>query len=365
MLKTGIAYNNDDDLTEINDDELSKKLTTIHTKIGLVNYLNDNVTIKFGSELYHLNHKFSFSDNSINEEYSFNANDNLVSGFVEGDVKVSKNFALRLGGRGEYSDFTNEYNAAPRLSLAYKASKSSQFSMAYGSFYQQPQPDYLKYTNEVRFEKSDQYILNYQVKVDERLLRAEVYHKNYNNLITYVQNEFGEPSQIGNQGNGYANGIDVFWRDKKSLKYTDYWISYSFINSERKFKDYKKTVTPDFVAKHNFSIVYKRWLDKIRTQLSLSYNFSSGRYYYNPFDSEFAVGKTDPIHDLSGNMSYITHLFGNMTVVHLSVSNILGLEKTYGYRYTLNSENQDGYNVNPIKSMIQRTIILGMFISLK
>lgn len=365
VFKSGIAYNNDDDITDINEDKLSKKLATIHSRIGFVNYLNDNITLKFGSELYHLHHNFSFNDNDIGENYEFGATDNLFSGFVEGDAKISKNLALRLGGRGEYSDLTQRHDIAPRLSLAYKTSKTNQFSMAYGSFYQQAQPEYLIYTKDVKFEKANHYILNYQFQAEDRLLRTEIYYKNYDNLITYLPNEYDEPTQIRNNGSGYASGLDIFWRDKKTLKFTDYWISYSFIDSKRKFKDYKRTVTPDFVSKHNFTVVYKRWVQDIHSQLSLTYNFSSGRYYYNPFDPEFSAGKTKPIHDFSGNISYITNLFGYMTIVHLSVSNILGLDKTYAYRFTRDSENDNGYESYPVKSMVQRTIILGVFISLK
>ncbi len=365
MLKSGIAYNNDDDITEINEDKLSKKLTTIHSRIGLINYTNENLTLKFGGEFYNLNYTYSFKDISSDVEYLFGAKDNLFSGYFETDAKISKKLALRIGGRSEYSDYTNNFNVAPRLSLAYKTTKKSQVSMAYGTYYQQPQPDYLKYTNNVEFEKAEHYILNYQVAGDNRLFRTEFYHKNYDNLISYIPNEYEEPTQINNNGYGYATGIDIFWRDKKTLKNTEYWISYSFIDSKRKFKDYKKIVIPEFVSKHNLSAVYKRWEQSINSEVCFSYNFSTGRNYYNPYDENFSGGITKPIHDFSGNISYVTNLFGYMTIVHISVSNILGLEKTYAYRFVENSEVQGGYEAFPVNSMIQRTVIIGVFISLK
>ena len=365
MLKSGLAFNNNKDLTDVNDIDIDERLNTVYARIGLVNFFNKNITFKFGSEVYRLNYKFGLSDSNLDEDIAMNPADLLMSGYFEGDIKLSKKIAFRLGVRSEYSNLTKKYNIAPRVSVACKVSKSSQFSMASGTFYQQANPEYLKYTDKLNYERANHYILNYQYQKGKRILRTELYYKNYDNLITYQPGEFTEFEQIENNGIGYARGLDIFWRDNKSFKNTDYWISYSFIDSKRKFKDYPTEVTPDFVTAHNVSVVYKRWFNKINSQVSLAYNFLSGRPYHSPYKSEFMSETTKNNHDISGNISYITNLFGYFTVVHLSVSNLLGLENTYSYRYTENPNQQGEYIETPIKSMTLRTIIIGVFISFK
>jgi hypothetical protein len=50
--------------------------------------------------------------------------------------------------------------------------------------------------------------------------RIEAYYKKYNDLIkTYPT--------YNNDGTGDAKGFELFWRDKKTIKGMDYWISYS------------------------------------------------------------------------------------------------------------------------------------------
>jgi hypothetical protein len=54
-----------------------------------------------------------------------------------------------------------------------------------------------------------------------------------------------------------------------------------------------------------------------------------------------------------------------MTIVHLSVSNVLGTKKIYTYQYNTQPDDEGIYRGYPISSMVQRTIILGVFISIK
>ena len=40
-----------------------------------------------------------------------------------------------------------------------------------------------------------------------------------------------------NTGNGYAQGFDVFWRDQKTIKGFDYWVTYSYVDTKRIFSN--------------------------------------------------------------------------------------------------------------------------------
>ncbi|MGD2035282.1 MAG: hypothetical protein PVF73_09520, partial [Bacteroidales bacterium] len=70
------------------------------------------------------------------------------------------------------------------------------------------------------------------------------------------------------------------------------------------------------------------------------------------------------IHDLSVNASYITSLFGAFTIVHLSVSNVFGMEHIYSYRYSGQPDETGRYEASPVKNYVRRTIIIGLFISI-
>lgn len=364
MLKAGIGFNTDFDNTQLVNGKVNNRLSSLHTKLGFQKRVSDNLNIRFGSELITDEVKFSYNNYVTNETHPLSALDNIAATYVEADAMLSRKIAIRAGLRGEYSTLIHKANVTPRLSMAYKLDETSQFSMAYGSFYQQTKSDYLKYSTNLHFEKANHYILNYQYQKNKRLFRTELYVKSYDNLVTYDIGEIAEYENIGNNGFGYARGLDVFLRDKKTFKFVDYWISYSFIDSKRKYKNYREEAVPDFVSHHNFSAVYKQWIPLLTTQLSLTYSFSSGRSYNNPNSEEFMGEKTSPIHDLSGSLSYVTELFGQYTVVHLSVNNILGLDKVYSYRYTPD-ENSSSFTASPVKSLTQRTIILGVFISFK
>jgi hypothetical protein len=248
--------------------------------------------------------------------------------------------------------------------MAYKLNKTSQVSMAWGQFYQQCSHDYLKYSDQLDFEKAQHLLFNFQYVKEERIFRTELYHKKYSDLITYTPGMFEEYEDIENKGNGYAQGIDVFWKDDKTFKNTSYWISYSYINSEREYKDYPERATPAFVSPHNLSVVTKYWCSPIKTQFAATYTFASGRSYYNPNNEEFMTDRTPAIHDLSANASYVTGLFGCFTVVHLSVSNVLGQEHIYSYRYSDTPDEEGQYEASPVKNYVRRTIILGLFISI-
>ena len=64
-------------------------------------------------------------------------------------------------------------------------------------------------------------------------------------------------STFNNLGSGYATGIDIFWRDNKSIKNLDYWASYSYLNTKRDFRNFRESATPNFAPAHSLSLVTK------------------------------------------------------------------------------------------------------------
>lgn len=288
----------------------------------------------------------------------------LSAGFVETEVMFTKNLAIRPGLRAEYSAILNKMNIAPRVAFAVNTWKDAQLSAAFGLYHQTPQKDYLKVVSNLDFEKATHYILSFQSgKMDERLFRTEVYYKTYRDLITYTGNEY-YPVNISNSGNGYATGIDVFWRDQESLPGFDYWITYSFIDTERKYKYYPEKVTPDFISKHNFSVVGKYWLAKISTQVGMAYTYASGRPYNDPNSIKFMDKMAKAYSDLSLNLSHVFYIGNQYSVLYCSVSNVLGRDNIFGYRPTGYADAQGNYTMIPVKQDLKRMVFIGLFLNI-
>jgi len=322
--------------------------------------------IKIGAEGQQQNFTddFGIYKNSIKETYG--------AAFAESDIFITQKLAARVGVRGEYSKVLDKFNAAPRISLAYKTGKKSQVSLAYGNFYQTPDRDLL-YTTQVpqlykvdglNFEMATHYILNYQYMDDDRTFRVEGYYKKYSDLTRVYVDPNAKPftfpdTLVNNTGYGYAEGVDVFWRDKKTFKHVDYWISYSYLDTKRLYRRYDDLSMPPFAATHTFVVVYKQTFPGIRTTLSATYTFATGRPVYDATSNVFRGDVTPNYNDLSLGASYLTQLWGNFTVIFVSLANAPNFKNIYGYRYS-----PDGKYKEAIIAPSYRTFFIGMFVAI-
>jgi outer membrane cobalamin receptor len=216
-------------------------------------------------------------------------------------------------------------------------SKNSQFSFAYGNFDQAPKAEYLKYSSNFKNEKAAHYILNYQYVKGTRTLRAELYLKEYDDLVKFDTQTVQYETKFTNNGTGYAKGLDVFWRDGSTIKNLEYWISYSYIDTKRDYKNFFAEVTPSFVAKQNVSLVTKYWIGDWKSQLGLTQQFSTGRPYNNPNEASFMNSLTKSYSSLSFSWAY---LLSQQKILYFSVSNVLGTKNIFGYNYA-NTANID------------------------
>lgn len=212
------------------------------------------------------------------KKYEFR--DDITSLFAETDLGISNDLSLKIGARAENSSSINHWNFSPRFAMAYRISKEWTGSLAYGIFYQNPESKYFDANYNPNYQRAEHYIFQLQRTVDGRSLRFETYYKKYEDLVK-TSNNFYKPIAINNNGSGYAKGIELFWRDKKTLKNIDYWISYSYLDSKRDYLNYNQQLFPNFAAKHTISIVAKKFITAWKTGFNFSYNYNSGRPYYN------------------------------------------------------------------------------------
>lgn len=316
--------------------------------------------LRFGSEYNFSNDKATYILYNGNI-YPNNVKENLLSAFAEADVYVTNNIAAKFGGRLEHSALLQKFNFAPRISLAYKVGKEAQTSFAYGIFYQNPERRYLPSSADLNFTKATHYILQYQKVSSLVTLRAEAFYKKYENLIkTGITNN--QQMANSNAGYGYAKGFELFWRDKKTIKNFDYWISYSFLDTKRDFLNYPAEIQPSFAAKHTANLVLKKFVSAWKTQFNASYTYATGRPYYNiRYDNTagkfniYDQGKTIDFNSLSFSVNYLPNVFKKgatkFTVFVFSITNVLGTRQVYGYTYSYNGLRKEAI-VPPTKTFV-------------
>ncbi|AZQ57778.1 TonB-dependent receptor [Maribacter sp. MJ134] len=350
-----ISYDRNDIGFEANDILTSE--TAGHLKLKVKKTFNSKLQLNMGVEHFITDYKDDFTtpDNFI---LASGFNDNLSAGFAEADIFFSNKFAMKLGLRGEHSSFLDDTNIAPRVSLAYKSSEKGQFSLAYGDFYQNPLTESLKFDQSLDFEKTAHYILNYQYLSDGKTFRAEAYYKDYDGLVKFDTQFPQFNSEFNNLGNGYATGIDIFWRDNKSIKNLDYWASYSYLDTERDFRNFPERATPNFAPAHSLSLVTKYWVGDWRSQIGLSYNHGSGRPYDNPNTPEFLAEKSKSFNSLNMNWAY---LISQQKILFFSVSNITGFKNVNGYQYA-DTPNMNGiFERRAIRPTADAFFVIGFF----
>lgn len=328
--------------------------------------------IRFGGEYMYFTDKNNYTD-----QYTTNsiikADDHFKAAFAEADIYITNDLAAKLGGRFEQSSLLDKTNLVPRISLAYKVGNKAQASLAYGIFYQKPEKDYYLrgYAyNDLLYTKATHYIANYQKVSRDYTLRIEAFYKKYEHLVkTYGNNNNGVIDSVGNAGFGDAKGIELFWRDRKTLKNVDYWISYSYLDTKRDYLNYPYAIQPNFAANHTASLVVKKFVTRLKTQFNGSYTFATGRPYYNIRYSnsvgKFQIadeGKTIAYNNLSFSINYLPNI-GNakakkFAVWVFSVNNVLGSDQVFGYNYSYNGLRKD-----PILPTARRFYFLGCFLS--
>jgi hypothetical protein len=162
-------------------------------------------------------------------------------------------------------------------------------------------------------------------------------------------------------GGGYAQGIDVFWRDRKTFKNVDYWISYTYLDTKRQYLTYPTQAMPTFATPHTMSLVWKKFFPKQNFGAGFTYTYATGRPYYNPNrdSSAFLSDRTPDFHNFGINANFLRTIRGAFCVLALSVSNVFGFDQVFGYRFS-----SDGKVKQAIGPPAPRFIFVGLFISI-
>jgi len=359
-LRGGASYSYNQNDVRVSENPMGETETGIHTKLVAEHSVSDQFEIRMGSEIIHRDYKSARHNEVLGNSEELSFREMLSATFAEGEYYISNKVVAKAGGRFEYVSLNQSATLSPRLSLAYKPGKQGQFSFAYGSFTQSAQNQYLRFNTQLQPETAQHFIVNYQVVTDRKTFRIEAYQKEYRNLVKFNTTN---PTAISNAGKGNARGIELFWRDSKTIKNVDYWLSYSFLDTKRLYLDYPIAATPTFASAHNFSAVYKHFISKWKSQLGFTYSFSSSRPYYNPNRpaSQFHEDRTPAYHDLSANIAYLPK---HNLIIYLSCTNLLGRDNIFGYQYSAATNTQGQYESRAVRQAANRFLFVGVFITL-
>lgn len=345
-MYAGFALNHSKDEISYDGQTFGEESRILHVKTTFYYDAGSKTALKFGAESF-------MEDDAFTAATTEKLQDQYSAAFAESDMAVGERLALRLGVRSEHSAYLDKLNVAPRTSMAYKTGKNSQVSLAYGLFYQKPEDEFLLRNSSLDFERSTHLIANYQWGSNGRSFRAEVYDKRYQNLVKVTTDGI-----LTNKGDGYSRGLDIFWKDAKTIRNLDYWVSYSYIDAERDYKNYPLTATPGFVTDHTLNFVATYDFKNIGLRPGITYTFASGRRYVNPNNENFLTDKTKDYHNVTLNLSYVTQVFNKFAVLYGSFSNPFGFDQVFGYEYSA-----DGTKREAVRPAAKRTFFLGLFMN--
>lgn len=355
-LHTGLSYTVARTDIKFIENDIDDSENSAHMKLKFKKRFNSRFKLNFGAEHFTTKFDETFATEGFSAAYGFTNNN--TAAFAESDLIFSKKLAFKVGLRADRYALSDEFRLAPRASVAYKTSTNGQLSVAYGNFYQNANNGILKFNSEVQTQNTKHYIMNYQFVNDGRIFRAEAYRKEYDNLVKFDSEFESFDATYDNSGSGYAQGLDLFWRDNKSVKNVDYWLSYSFLDTERDYRNFPTQAQPNFANTHNFSAVAKYWIEDWKSQVGLAYNFASGRPYTNPNTQIFLGEKTKSFNSVSLNWAY---LISPQKILYVSVNNVLGFKNVNGYQYANTPDANGNFARRSLQPAADQFFFIGFF----
>jgi hypothetical protein len=355
-MSGGISYSANRDDVKLDGISMLRTNKQVHVKWVAEKYFYTPFAVKHGLEWYAKKYKETVVDEQRNQSFS----DHQLNHFVESNYYFSNRLIARAGVRSGYSTLAKQFWMDPRFSMAYQLKNRAQISGAVGKFNQFPEEKLRIVDANLKNTEALHYLLNYFHVWQNRTFRVETFYKKYAHLATFG-GTVDRPLNPALNGAGDAKGIDFFYRDKKTFRGMDFWVTYSYVDSKRKYAHYASKVQPSFAPKHNGSVVAKHYVVALKSQLGSSWSWNSGYTYHDPNQSVEMQGKTRMYSDLSISWSYLPrpHI-----IVHAACSNVLGRENVFGYRYANEPDLTGFYPHIPVQQGAKRLIFLAVFITI-
>jgi len=281
-----------------------------------------------------------------------------------GEVRALEDLRLIAGLRSDYSTFTRVRSVDPRVSAAYKLGAAT-LTAALGEYHQVSDPLYFASeigTPGLAPQASRQYVGGVQIGEDKQMLRAEVYDKEYRDLVGMTRDKV-----VVGGGTGRARGADVFVRRSIGPNFNGR-VTYTYVDSRRTDPTSRVTARAPFDITHTFAVIGDRTLPK-GWSVSGAFRYATGKPFTPVAGSTYdAVRKNyDPIlgpafsermpslQKLDVSVSRYTRLSQRTTLVYFfSLDNIFDRENLYQYTY-----NADYSKRIPVRSLFKRSVYFG------
>jgi len=274
--------------------------------------------------------------------------------YAETEMNISRRLFSTIGLRSDVLSNPRQIEFDPRISLNYRLSDTQFLKVATGIYHQYPQAQYRDEWNgnpNLKAMQATHAIVGYEYKAEITNLKVELYQKNYTNLVL-------EDSVLNftNDGKGYAYGADIFL--KGNLPIISGWVSYSYLQSERKELDHLKMSPTDYDINHNLTAALKMNIATVNS-LGLTYKYTTGKPF-TPAMDEWNSARLPAMQRLDLSMSRV-YFFGGakMMVIYGAISNVLDKQNIYGYVYS-----PDYSERTELKSTHGRNVYFGFSLNL-
>ncbi len=317
-------YNREVGGAAVSGDNWLERQRELHLKTKMSKRFSSVFRLDMGVESYIRNYRNHYLYSSMDDANQMSPT--ISAGFFSAAYYPVERLKAELSFRTEYTSSNRKINFSPRLAVNYYWG-DVMLSGIVGRYTQLPENDWLVRSRKLMSEACMQYNLGMQYGYEGRFYKAELYYKDYNRLVLEETDTETGSVLLTSGGYGYSRGIDLFFRDRVSIKNLEYQLSYTYNISKRKYQRCSELTTPQYATRHNAALVVKYSLPRLHSIISLTNRFSTGRPYHNPLLPGLMNDEVKPYNSLDVG---VTFLASKKVIIHASASNILGRKNEFG-----------------------------------
>ena len=317
-------YNREVGGAAVSGDNWLERQRELHLKTKMSKRFSSVFRLDMGVESYIRNYRNHYLYSSMDDANQMSPT--ISAGFFSAAYYPVERLKAELSFRTEYTSPNQKINFSPRLAVNYYWG-DVMLSGIVGRYTQLPENDWLVRSRKLMSEACMQYNLGMQYGYEGRFYKAELYYKNYDRLVLEETDTETGSVLLTSGGYGYSRGIDLFFRDRVSIKNLEYQLSYTYNISKRKYQRCSELTTPQYATRHNAALVVKYSLPRLHSIISLTNRFSTGRPYHNPLLLGLMNDEVKPYNSLDVG---VTFLASKKVIIHASASNILGRKNEFG-----------------------------------
>lgn len=305
-------------------DSYGTNRSEVHLKIKTCKLLSAKTRLDIGMESYLQHYRMSYKTTGV--DYSTDVSPTVSAAYAGLRHEVVRHLTADIALRAEHTTPNDRPTLSPRLAVSYERG-SLTVSASAGRYTLLPENSHIVNQPDLLSRVCVQRNIGVKYHGGRRTFFIEAYHKNYFHLPLNTGTDAYGRTLMNSTGSGRSRGFDLFFRDNASVSNLEVQLSYSFNKSERRWLDLAEMTTPQYATRHNAAIVLKYIALPIRSIISLTERFSSGRPWHNPSLAGLMNDTVKPYNSL--NIGW-TYLLSRRLVVHTALSNILCRKNVFG-----------------------------------